>query len=209
MLCWFIAFCVTVAAGIQASGQNVSLGTASFGNASDQAAAAWYWPLPNAVTHLCDGYGDFAGATRTETYTRGEWVAGVRTVRWHLETKLQGLAAPDVEDWWLAFDVANNLCVLKLVQGGRVAFTASAQVTPPVWLPSKPVQGEKWDFLGITLTVEDMTASLHAGGVLKLGIGAPGRPVRYKTYNAGIGVVQDAVSDSPRPSGSGWRPQME
>lgn len=206
---WLIALCIAIAGTMQALGQNVSLGTSVFTNTSDQPAAAWYWPLPDGVTHLYDGYGDFAGATRTETYTRGEWIAGVKTVRWHTETKFKGLAMPEVEDWWLAFDAANNLCLLKIVQGGRVAFTASAQVNPLVWLPGKPVVGQQWDLLGITLTIKEVAASLHAGSALKLGIGMAGRPVRHKTYNAGIGVVQDAVSESPRPAGSGWRPQME
>lgn len=207
---FWLALCVLLFGTLQASAQNVSLGTASFTNASsDQAAAEWYWPLPNATSRTYEGYGAFAGAIRTETYTRGESIAGVKTVRWHLETKTVGLATPIVEDWWLAFDVANNLCVLQVVLGGTTAFTASAQVTPPVWLPGKPVAGEKWDFLGLKLSVEDVSASLHTSSVLKLSIEVPDQPVRHKTYSAGTGVIQDAESERPRPTGSGWMLQRK
>jgi hypothetical protein len=208
-LCWWLALGFTVAGAFQARGQNVTLGEATFSAASDQVAPDWYWPLPSAVDYTYEGYGQFAGATRTETYSRGEWIAGVKTVRWHLETKYPGSVTPQVEDWWLAFDTAGDLCVLQIVQGGRTAYGASAQDTPPVWLPGKPVAGQKWDLLGNTLTVEDIIASLHAGGVLKLAVAVPGRPVEYKTFNGGIGVVQDALSENPRPGGSGWRLSLQ
>lgn len=203
---WSVALGVLVAGASLASAQSVTLGTASFTGTSDRVAADWYWPLPDAVTYTYDGYGEFAGATRTETYSRGQSIAGVKAVQWHFETRVPGAATPEVEDWWLAFDAADNLCVLQVAQSGSTVFTASARVTPPVWLPGKPVQGQKWDIMGNSYTVEDVsTSSLHAGAALKLGIRAPGQPVEYMTYNAGIGVVHDAMNESPRPSGSGWR----
>jgi hypothetical protein len=199
-----VALCVTAGGAFQARGQNVSLGASSFSSTSDQVAPDWYWPLPSAERNVYHGYGIFAGATRIETYLRGQSIAGVKAVQWHLETINPGAVTPVAEDWWLAFNVAGDLCVLQVVQGGRNVYVASPQVTPPVMIPAKPVRGQKWDVLGLAFTVEDVANSLHAGGFLKLGIGAPGQPVEYKTYDGGVGVIQDAVSAAPRPIGSGW-----
>ena len=201
---WCLALLVAIACLSEARSQTVTLGTASFTGVSDQIPANWYWPMPTGVTFIYNGYGTFAGATRTETYTPGQWIAGVKTVKWHMETKTGGSSTVTVEDWWLGLDVNGNLRVLQIVQSGSTVFAASGVKTPPVFLPSKPANGQKWDFLGNTLTIESVMTSRNAPGGLRMGIATPGSPAEYNTYNAGIGLVHEAANAKPAPVGSGW-----
>jgi hypothetical protein len=204
MLRWCIALLLSIADAAVAQSQTVSFGAASFTGSSDQVSADWYWPMPGGVTYTYDGYGVLGGATRTETYTLGQWVAGVKTVKWHMETKNAGSIAPTVEDWWLALDVNGNLRVLEIVQSGSIVFAASGGKTPPIFLPNSPAKGQTWDFLGNKLTIEAVLESRNAGAGLTLSIAAPGSPVEYNTYNAGVGLIHDAASAKPAPIGSGW-----
>ena len=201
---WWIALVVAMACASDAQCQTVSLGTANFIAISDQFPADWYWPMPGGVTHIYDGYGAFAGATRTETYTAGQLIAGVKTVKWHMETKNAGAAAASVEEWWLARDADGNVRVLKIAQSGSGVYLASGASTPPIYLPSNPTKGKTWDFLGNKMTIQGVMASRNARAGLKLGIAAPGSPVESNTFNAGVGLVQEATSANPAPIGSGW-----
>lgn len=201
---WWIAVLVAIAGACEARSQTVSLGSANFNGTSDQISAQSYWPMPGGVTHIYDGYGAFAGATRTESYAAGQLIAGVKTVKWHIETKNAGSSIVTVEEWWLALDADGNFRVLKIAQSGSTVFVASGTTAPPIYLPGSPDRGKTWDFLGNKMTVEDVMASRHARAGLKLGIAAPGSPVEYNTYNAGVGLVQEATSANPAPIGSGW-----
>ena len=201
---WWIVLLVTIAGATKSQCQTVSLGAASFTGRSDQVSADWYWPMPSGVTYLYNGYGTFAGATRIETYAPGQMIAGVKTVRWHIETKNAGSSAATVEDWWLAVDVNGDLRVLQIMQSGTAVFVLSPGKTPPLFLPASPKEGQSWDFFGNKLTIENVMASRHASGALKLAIAAPGSPVEYNTYNAGVGLIHEAASAKPAPIGSGW-----
>src|ERR1051325_4839379 len=83
---WWAGLLLTITLAPLARGQAVALGTASFDASSDQVPADSYWPMPGGVIFKYDGYGAFAGATRTESYTPGQLVAGVKTIKWHMET---------------------------------------------------------------------------------------------------------------------------
>lgn len=201
---WCIALLLAIAGVSVAQCQTISLGTASFKATSDQVPSGGFWPMPGAVARIYDGYGAFAGATRTESYTSGQLIAGVKAVKWHMETKDAGASTVTTEDWWLALDADGNLRVLQIAQSGTTGFVASAGTTPPIYLPVSPAQGQTWDFLGNTVTIVGLIASKNAHAGLKLGIAAPGLPVEYDTYNAGVGLVQETTSASPAPIGSGW-----
>ena len=204
----WLSFCLgalLLCGGInQAQGQNVSLGNAVFAATSDQIPADWYWPMPASVTFTYDGYGTLEGATRTETYVGGQWIAGVKTVKWHAETVNSGSSAATVEDWWLALDVDGNLRVLQIVQGGSTTFVASGQKTPPVYLPAIPAKGQTWDLLGNTATIEEVIASANFKGAVKLSITSPGSDVETHQYSAGTGLVQDATNQNAAQARSGW-----
>ena len=189
--------------------QTALLGGAVFAATSDQIPADWYWPMPANVTFTYDGYGTLEGGTRTETYLQGQWVAGVKTVKWHTETRTSAVSATTVEDWWLARDMKGNLRVLKIMQSGSTTFVASAGKAPPIFLPGVPAKGQTWDFLGNTFAIEAVMTSANAGSGIKLSITAPGSEAEYYVYNAGVGVAHDAMTQNPAPSGSGWalRPQ--
>jgi hypothetical protein len=201
---WWFALVVAIAGASEAQCQTVTLGAANFKATSDQFPPDWYWPMPGGVTHIYDGYGAFAGATRTETYMGGQLIAGVKAVKWRMETKNAGASTATAEEWWLARDADGNVRVLKIAQSGSEVYVVSGASTPPIYLPSNPTKGKAWDFLGNKMTIEGVMASRNARAGLKLGIAAPGSPVEYNTYNAGVGLVQEAVSANPAPIGSGW-----
>jgi hypothetical protein len=206
---WWVALLLAIAGTLEARCQTVALGDANFAGDSDQISADWFWPMPSNVTYTYVGFGDFAGATFTETYIPGQWIAGVRTIKRHVEVKIPSTASVKVREWWMALDVNGNLRVLKIVDDGVTEFAASDQQAPAICLPGNPANGQTWNCAGNTVTIESVTASRNAGATLKVSIAAPGSGVEYRVYNAGVGVVQYSMSESPRPSGSGWRLRMQ
>ena len=179
----------------------IHLGEATFNDDSDQVSAAWFLPMPanTVITH--DGFGDKAGVTRTETFSLGESVAGVKAVKWQITH--DSLSVPN-EVWWLAFDSQDNLRVLKLLRPGLVDFTASANTPPPVFLPGTPAVGQTWSLLGAAVTVEDIIPS-QSGFRLKVKtVTAEATEPVYSYYHAGTGLVHVGTTSSPAPSGSGW-----
>ena len=60
-------------------GQNVTLGDSTFDAESDQMPADWYYPMA-VGTKSYTGYGDNAGHTRTETFSR-EVLGGVKCIK--------------------------------------------------------------------------------------------------------------------------------
>lgn len=186
-------------------GQSVTLGDATFDATSDQTSPSWHLPMLNGVKNTFIGYGDREGLTKTEQFSLGETIAGVKTVRRHIEGSSP---AVPTEDWWLAAGTNDDLRVLKLVRAGSVVFEASAGVTPPVFFPGTPADGKTWDLFGATMTIEVVALSF-SGARLKvtqtqtLGLSA-GLSATCDYYHAGSGLMLTET----RSSSSGWRRQQ-
>ena len=184
--------------------QEVTLGDATFSANSDQVSTNWYLPLRSGVTNTFEGYGANAGLTKTEQFSIGETVAGVKTVKRHIEGSSPAVAiagaspAVAVEDWWLAAGTNDDIRVLKLVRNGSVVFEATAVSTPPLLLPGTPTEGQTWEFFGATATIEWFATSF-SGARVKVKQ-TSGTNVSSDYYHAGNGLMQ-TESDSS----SGWR----
>jgi len=186
---------LTLGSAYQAHCQNLSVGDAVFGSASDQVPAEWFWPMPAGVTNTFEGFGDNEGLSKTEKFSLGETVAGIKTVKRHVEGSAP---AVPVEDWWLAADTNGDLRVLRVVRAGALVFEASATATPPMVLPGAPAEGQTWDLFGKTMTVEWVALSF-SGARLKV-TETSGANTTCNYYHAGTGVTQTESGSS-----SGWR----
>lgn len=190
----FAALCFAVAA-LPTRAADVALGDAVFNETSDQGTAECYEPLTVGVVLNFEGFGANEGNTRTEEYLAGGLVAGVKTVRRRVtETTLAGTAT---EDWWLAYDVQDNVRVLKMARSGAVAFQASASQAPPIFLPANPVKNDRWIVFGETIVVE-YPDKADSTALLRLKVTAGGQAYSVN-YSCGVGRT---VTDFGE--GSGW-----
>jgi hypothetical protein len=190
-----VAAVLLIASTIRSHAQKVSLGDAAFDATSDQMSKDWIFPMIPAVTNTFSGFGDYSGTTKTEEFSLGETVAGVKAVKRHIEGS--SLLVP-VEDWWLAAADNDDVRVLKLVRDGVAIFEASADTTPPLFLPGKPTGGQTWDLFEAKLTVEWFALSFSGERFKVKEIS--GLTSSYYYYHAGTGLTQ-----SESDSFSGWR----
>jgi len=203
-----LSLLLTMGVAYQAPGEDISLGEASFGAASDQIPTDGYWPMPPSVLKTYEGIGVKAGFSKTVQCRKSESAAGVNAVRVCI---LVGGGGPDTpvtppEDWWLAQDTQGNLRVLKVVRGETTVFEASASTTPPVLLPAKLTAGQSWEIFGKTNSVVDMNASFAGSdNLLKVRIETADSTVTCNYYRAGAGPVATECKDDPAPGGSGWK----
>lgn len=184
-------------------GQAIAVNEFSFDATSDKIAAGWYQPLVPGVTIVFEGFGANEGLTKSETCSLGDTVAGVKTVKRHIEGSS---AAVPAEDWWIARDSNDDLRVLKLVRAGLVIFEASAPTNAPLFMPGTMVEGTTWELFGETFTVEWLTPS-HSGGLIKVRRNA-GASVSYQNYRSANGITYEVGGSEAEPA-SGWRPKTE
>lgn len=192
-------------AGIrQAQCQGITLGGAEFAATSDRVPADWYVPMLSDVTKTYEGYGANAGATRTEAFSRGETVSGVKCIKWHVVTNAANAAGATVEDWWLAVDTAGDVRVIKRWGTALQYFDALEPRVAPVFLPGNCTGNPTWELFGRTLTVVSVGES-QVTGVLQLKSEAAGTPVRLETFEAGTGLVCIVTNGVVPEEASGWR----
>ena len=171
------------------------MGDATFNATSDQAPADWHFPMLPGVTNTFAGFGDNDSLTKTESFSLGETVAGVKAVKRHIEGSSP---AVPTEDWWLASATNDDLRVLKLVRAEVVVFEASDTVTPLLLLPGTPTNGQTWDLFGATMSVESFALSF-TGALIKM-TETSVSDVKCHYYRGGIGLTQTESGSS-----SGWR----
>lgn len=194
-LIYAAALLLSISGASPTRAQDVTLGDVTFVSASDQVPAEWYWPMPDDVTSTFEGFGENAGLTRTERFSRGETVSGVKTVKRHVEGSTEAVLT---EDWWLGADTNGDMRVLRLVRAGAAVFEASPTATPPLLLPGSPAAGQTWDLFGTTMTV-DWVALSFSGAKVKVTQTA-GIKVTSQYYSAGVGATY-----AESGSASGWR----
>lgn len=180
-----------------ARAQETTLGDVTFDAASADADVTWYDPMRFDTPTILEGFGAITGRTRTVTYSSGGLVAGVKTIK--RQTVETGIA-PTTETLWIAFDAANDSRVLKIERAGAVVFEATAELSPPMYLPSLPTDGQSWDLGGTAVTVTSVIAS-NSGTCLKVTYGA-GDQAESRFLRVGDGIIYiEAGNDS------GWRPR--
>jgi hypothetical protein len=189
----------------------VRLGDTFFGEASDQ----WpsnkvpsYWTMPSQGARTYDGYGDFAGFTRSEEFHFGDSVAGVKTFKLQVRSDFPG----NDSDVWTAFDVLGDMRTLKVAIPGAPSplFEASPAKPPPILVPGTIWMGQgwrlSWSSLGKVWTVVDTNATFgEYSNLLKMYSVGSISNVAINYYQMGTGRVIMHMSDAPSPSGSGWK----
>jgi hypothetical protein len=174
--------------------QDVTLGEATFGANSAATDPTWYDPMTGSQVY--DGLGTQAGLSRTVTYSAGGIVAGVQTIKRHVEQTGQGGAT---EDLWIAFDALDDARVLKVERAGAAVYVASTEATPPLYLPSQPADGQSWEVAGTTVTVEWAVVS-RTGIKVKINYLNAAGASHSETLESGKGVLTIALGED-----SGWR----
>jgi hypothetical protein len=193
---WPCAVFLLAAAPLAGLAQQVALGHAVFDASSDQGTPECYEPLAVGVVNTYEGFGSNQGNTRTEGYSAGGLVAGVKTVkRQVIETTPAGTTT---EDWWLAYDTEDNLRVLKFARSGAVVFAATSSQAPPLFLPANPATDDTWTLFGQTFaviypSVAESTALLRIRVTSASGI-------QWVQYSCGVGRTVTEIGE-----GSGWQ----
>ncbi len=175
---------------------DVTLGDATFNATSADVAATWYDPMTVGTTKTFEGSGTNEGKTRTISFSAGGEVAGVTTLKRRVAED-EGAAA--AEDTWIAFDGEDNARVLKIERAGAVVFEATAEATPPLYLPADPQDAQSWVVAGTTVTIEWVARSA-SGYKMKINYVEASGTRHTDTIDAGKGLVQTVSGDE-----SGWK----
>jgi hypothetical protein len=179
--------------------QDVTIGDITFTSTSADPDATWYDPMVQEGAIVLDGFGALNGKTRTITYSAGEAISGVKTIK---RKCVETAVGESTEEIWIAFDSNDDARVLKIVRSGNLVFQANATATPPLYMPSLPKDGQSWDLSGTTVTVDSVIAS-NSGTCLKVTY-KTGEQAESRFLRVGDGIIYiEAGSDS------GWRPRAK
>ncbi|MHB8773421.1 MAG: hypothetical protein ACYC7J_20715 [Syntrophales bacterium] len=167
-----------------------------------------YFPAIAGEAITFTGYGSFAGTVYTWTFSPGETVQGVATLR-ERGTVTNAAGDTTIEfDSMLAQDIRGNVHVLKNVSGGTGTLSGvAAGLAATLLMPGDPRVGDSFgpsaDYTGTVLSLDETVGSytgvLHSLFVVEQGNNTRNR---YDDYWApGVGQVKSTWSLADGTSG--------